>query len=105
MLASIVLGLIVGLLGAVALAATLDSIYQTLAQGKSPTALVASVLALPAFYGGGTWARSLFIPHDAVQKGGGVYLLMILLALIVIDAVPCFRLIRWVSRTIGAPAP
>ncbi|MGA8712746.1 MAG: hypothetical protein WB647_06970 [Roseiarcus sp.] len=86
MLGSCVLGLIVGLLGAIALATSLVSIYQALSQKRAATVHMTALLSLPIFYGGGTWARNEFIPDTDVQKGSGLYLLMILLTLIIVNA-------------------
>jgi hypothetical protein len=101
MLESCVLGLIVGLLGAIALATSLVSIYQALNRKRSASAHIASVLGLPLFYGGGTWARNGLIPAEEIQRGSSLYLLMILITLLAVNAWPGFRLIRWAGRNIG----
>jgi hypothetical protein len=105
MLSSCALGIIVGLLGAIALATTLVSIYQALSRRQPAAVHIASVLGLPLFYGGGSWARTSLIPADEIQRGAGVYLLMIMLTLVVVNAWPCFKLIQWAANTIGREAP
>jgi hypothetical protein len=101
MLGSCALGVIVGLLGAVALATSLVSIYQSLSKNRPATRHIASVLGLPFFYGGGSWARNILIPADEIQRGAGLYLLMIMLTLVIVNAWPCFKLIQWAGSNIG----
>ena len=103
MLASIALGTIVGILGAVCLATSLVSIYQALNARRRISAELAPLLGLPLFYGGGSWAQSALIPSTEIQQAGaGGYLVSILVALILINAWPCFRLIVWAGTMIGA---
>jgi hypothetical protein len=104
MLASFALGTIVGCLGALSLAFSVFAVYRALRDGKSYSKEVASILALPAFYGGGTWSRSALIPQEDIQRGAGIYLLMIMITLIAINFFPCLKLIKWLDHNIDLGA-
>ena len=102
-LASIALGTIVGILGAICLATSLVSIYQALHANRRIAAELTPLLGLPLFYGGGSWAHSALIPSSEIQQSGaGAYLVSILVALVLVNAWPCFRLIAWAGMMIGS---
>jgi hypothetical protein len=103
-LASVALGTIVGILGAICLATSLVSIYQALSARRRIATELSPLLGLPLFYGGGSWAHSALIPASNIQAAGaGAYLASILATLLLVNAWPCFRLIVWAGTTIGAP--
>jgi hypothetical protein len=102
MLACFALGTIIGLLGAICLAASLLSIQQALAKKRPIAQQSLSILGLPLFYGGGTWSRSLFIPADDIQRGSGIYMLMIMVALLIVNYWPCYRLVVWLGSEIAS---
>jgi hypothetical protein len=100
MLATIALGIVVGMSAGIWFLFTISSIHTALAKngagiGKRALAL----LGLPAFVGGGTWtANATLIPTDMLTANLPAYFSIVALVILSINAAPCNKLVASIAR-------
>ncbi|MBV8979151.1 MAG: hypothetical protein JO261_07645 [Alphaproteobacteria bacterium] len=99
------IGLLVGMSGGLWLLLNITWIQAALKRGNARLApAIGSLLTLPAFLGGGTWAANSALGKALSPEAMLAYLIGLIVIIAAMNAWPCYRLILWCARNIeGAP--